>query len=219
MDTRFQEMLGEQHARFVDEIAALPISDIVDRIATLADGLARFWNNAGGWAPADAAQMLSSARLDRIASLAHSLRRWVQEDTLSVGDLILAWANLGALMEGALKLFLCVYLADYRADETTRETRAWHIKRQVLQDPDELMLDTILAYAEKAELLAPQQIALGRTVQARRNAIHAFRDRDLGSLTDLFAAIRDFRALLCSLNGRMEYPEPRYMPTERTHFG
>ena len=157
--------------------------------------------------------MLSSARLDRIASLAHSLRRWVQEDTLSDGDLILAWANLGALMEGALKLFLCVYLADYRADETTRETRAWHIKRQVLQDPDELMLDTILAYAEKAELLAPQQIALGRTVQARRNAIHAFRDRDLGSLTDLFAAIRDFRALLCSLNGRMEYPEPRYMPT------
>lgn len=215
MSTSFQDLLGQQHARFVDETAALPIEEIVDRIATLSDGLASFWRNAEGWAPDDAAQLLRCARLDRIASLAASLRRWTDGAPLSDGDLILAWANLGALLEGALKLFLTVYLTDYRADETTKETRAWHIKRQMLQDPDELMLDTILAYADKAGLLAPQQLALGRTVQARRNAIHAFGDRDLGTDAELFAAIRDFRALLWSLDGRMEYPEERFRPTER----
>ena len=48
------------------------------------------------------------------ASLATSLSRWV--GATSDGDLILAWANLGTLVEGQLKLFLCVYYEDYMKD-------------------------------------------------------------------------------------------------------
>ena len=32
------------------------------------------------------------------------------------GELILAWANLGALLEGTLKLFFSIYYSDFQTD-------------------------------------------------------------------------------------------------------
>ncbi|WP_272480015.1 hypothetical protein [Aquibacillus koreensis] len=39
------------------------------------------------------------------------------------GDLILAWANLGTLVEGTIKLFLSVYLNDYLDDSTNYKNK------------------------------------------------------------------------------------------------
>src|SRR5262245_1668024 len=67
-----------------------------------------FWQDrAGGWAPRKAATMLENFRLDRLASLSHNLRLSTQpcSDAEAKGRLILAWANLGILVESTMTWF------------------------------------------------------------------------------------------------------------------
>lgn len=89
-------------------------NELCRRIATLTRNIMTFWSSANGWAPIDTANLLSRSMLEWQMSLAQSLTRWPSTD--STGDLILAWANLGALVEGQLKLFLCVFYDDYKRD-------------------------------------------------------------------------------------------------------
>ena len=78
--------------------------------------------------------------------MAETLGRWVEivPEEISDGDLILAWANLGSLVEGTLKLFLCVYLRDFKADDAnTQKTQAFHKQKQLLLDPDGLHMNVL----------------------------------------------------------------------------
>jgi hypothetical protein len=137
---------------------------------------------------------MTKSRLDRQVSLSRSLRHWVTDppDSLEDGDLILGWANLGSLVEGTIKLFLAVYYQDYKADlDTLKQTQAWHAKQEKLLDPYGLRLDVLITYVEKAKLFSPEEIALFKQVQSYRNAIHAFKDRPLGTGSELYAAIKD----------------------------
>jgi hypothetical protein len=61
-----------------------------------------FWQDqACGWTPSKSAAMLEKSRLDRLVSLSHNLRLWTQpaSDAENEGRLVLAWANLGILVE------------------------------------------------------------------------------------------------------------------------
>src|SRR5690606_23061743 len=87
--------------------------ELCRRIASLTRCIMDFWSD-GGWAQGKAAALLNRSMLHWQVSLAESLSRWV--NTSSDGDLILAWANLGALVEGQMKLFLCVYYHNYEND-------------------------------------------------------------------------------------------------------
>jgi hypothetical protein len=196
--------------------AARPMDQVVRRIANRHHGIARFWSKVAGWAPDDAAEMLSKARLDRLTSLAWSLRRWVQPaEPLEEGDLILAWANLGALVEGILKLHLSVYLRDFKADEKHgQQAGAYHFKKKLMLDPDGLRLDVLIAYHEKRNLLTKEQLDFVRLVQARRNVIHAFKNADLGTADEFVAAVRKYRSLLTAISGRLPYPDYMFEPTE-----
>ena len=75
----------------------------------------KFWNSAKGRAPVEAAGLLSRSMLDWQSSLSEMLGNWLHCQT--EGLLILAWANLGALVEGYLKLFLSVYYKNYLKPE------------------------------------------------------------------------------------------------------
>jgi hypothetical protein len=67
-----------------------------------------FWQyNSADWVPTDVTEILEKSMLGRQSALAKALAIWLNRN--SEGELILAWANLGALVEGLLKLFLCVY--------------------------------------------------------------------------------------------------------------
>jgi len=73
-------------------------SAAVDDIVRIQKGLSKFWKSAHGWAPEGAAAMLASARLELMPSLAAAMHKWTPETTMTDGELILAWANLGSLM-------------------------------------------------------------------------------------------------------------------------
>jgi hypothetical protein len=186
-----------------------PPSEIIDRIETLNRELARFWKAAHGWAPIEAAGLLSKARLDWQVSLSSSPRNWLRDPpaTLSDGDLILAWTNLGALIEGTLKLFLSIYYNDFRADvENLKAAGAFDHKAQTSKSPDGLTLEPLRKYVAARDLIGASGDALVKLVQERRNAIHAFKDRLIGDSAEFWGAVRDYLDMLGDVDDRLPYP-------------
>lgn len=191
------------------------ISDIV-RINTR---ICEFWGKgARGWAPPEAEELLSKSRLDWQVSLSRTLTKWcdIPEKDEHDGHLILAWANLGALVEGTMKWFLCVYANNY-ADNPVKN------KKKVIE-PDDLFFhsiitffkDKIWALSENEENEAIRQSMIQRNqeweifsekVRVRRNAIHAYQDREIGSLREFHEAIITYKEFLLHLEGRVVYPD------------
>lgn len=100
------------------EVNRYPIEEVVTAICSLNDKIGAFWPKCAGWVPAEATKLLGSIRLDWQSELSRCLFMWIDDDQsrTSEGHLVLAWVNLGSLLEGTLKIFLSVHLKDYRAD-------------------------------------------------------------------------------------------------------
>ncbi|MFV2040945.1 MAG: hypothetical protein ACC644_03040, partial [Candidatus Hydrothermarchaeales archaeon] len=44
-------------------------------------------------------------------------------------------------------------------------------------------------------------------IQQRRNAIHAYKNRDIGSFDDFYESVRNYLKFLRNINGRLPYPQ------------
>ena len=97
-------------------------------------------------------------------------------------ELILARANLGALVERAMQLGLSVFHDTY---ETS--ARAPRDKGGKPLEAPELMMERLRLFY-RDEFWLPEQSARWdpwvQKVQRRRNSVHAFQDRDLGDHAD-----------------------------------
>lgn len=199
-------------------IDAMAIAEVVDRIETLNQGIAKFWSKSDGWAPVAAAGLLGKSRLDWQASLSGSLRLWMREpsNALTPAELILAWANLGSLVEGTIKTLLSGWYETYKADiDNLKKSNAYDNAKQVAHAPDGLGLEKLRKHCKAQKLLGAEGDALVELVQQRRNAIHAFKDRPIGDGTEFQKAVRSYLALLRTINGRLPYPDAMYEPRER----
>ncbi|HII99393.1 MAG TPA: hypothetical protein HA272_09135 [Methanoregula sp.] len=191
----------------------MPIEEVVNRIVKLNDGLRYFWTNAGGWAPIEAAQLLSKSRLDWQVSLSRSLKIWLEVPSADENDgrLILAWANLGSLAEGTMKLFLSVHFVDYQNDiEPIKE------KNGNLIDPDVLHLGRMRHFFKK-RIWSNRDFdwdAWIQKIQQRRNAIHAYKDKDIGTFDEFFVDVRQYLIFLQEMNSGLPYPDSGYRPRE-----
>lgn len=203
---------------------ALSDREVLERIESLTAGLMEFWKDVEGWAPAEAAGILKGSMLEWQTSLATSLKRWVR--CKSEGDLILAWTNLGSLAEGALKLFLCAYFLDYLSSSKTSIEKKGKKKGKTEAEIEEL----------KAKINAPDGLALEALkvffaghiwdskaephlylaeLQMRRNAVHAFQKKEIGTFADFKRSIRHHLLLLRRLNDMLPYPDEIYRPIEK----
>lgn len=179
----------------------------VQSIIALSKSMSDFWSNAHGWAPDDAAKLLSKSRLDWQVSLSEALLIWVEKETMSDGELILAWANLGALAEGALKLFLSIYYQDFQADVgALKKANAYDHKKQSHKAPDGLTLDVLRRYASEKDLFQESERSLIHLIQERRNAVHAFQNRELGTSAEFKKAVRGYLGFLKSVDSSIPYP-------------
>lgn len=175
------------------------IDELCSRIAVLTGCIMDFWAD-GGWARDNTARLLSSSQLEWQSSLANSLVRWI--DAESDGDLILAWANLGALVEGQLKLFLCVYYDDYQADVNAIQ------KKGQLVDPDRCTLEQIRHFFVKRIWNAERNWnPYVQMVQSRRNTIHAYQPRELGTFSDWRDALALHLTFVRDTGGGLPYPD------------
>src|SRR5450755_4362847 len=106
-------------AKWFEAAFTATIDDHLSDITSITDKAAKFWAKPHGWAPKEAAELLSKSRLDWLASFSRTLRARVEEVQAKPTEpavIILAWAHFGTLVEGNLKLFLSVYLRDYLRD-------------------------------------------------------------------------------------------------------
>lgn len=185
----------------------MSMDKVIDSIVDYNERIRETWSSVHGWAPTDAADLLAKSRLDRTVSLSHCLRLWFldssEED--AEGRLILAWANLGALVEGTMKWILSVFENDYSNDPVTHKGKAI--------SPDRLRLEDLRQFFKKKTPL------WGRDgngwdewiiyIQKRRNAIHAYRDRDIGDFNEFFGAVRRYMSLIEKLD-RAPWPQDYY---------
>lgn len=185
-----------------------PISVVIEKIVAKNQAIAHFWSEAYDWAPIEAANLLSKSRLDWQVSLSRTLNLWfpdpfeVDEQTED-GRLILAWANLGALVEGTMKWFLSVYYETYKTDVDAITSR-----KGKLIDPDEVKLEPLRIFFGKSIWTAAEDYdPWVKRVQARRNAIHAYRTRDIGTFEEFEGDVRTYLEFLKSLDLRVPYPD------------
>lgn len=189
------------------ELKEMSIVEVMDRIVTLNDDLRQFWTKADGWAPIEAAELLSKSRLDWQVSLSICLKIWASEPLPDDenGRLILAWANLGSLVEGTMKLFLSVFYKNYKKDVEA-------IKNGKLMEPDGLRLESMRQFFRKRIYGEEWNIWI-QHIQQRRNAIHAYKNRDIGTFTEFFDDVRRYLEFIRYINSRLPYPD--YMSVSR----
>jgi len=134
------------------------------------------WKNVYGFAPNSVANKLADAKLDWIIQLTDSLEIWTKKHAfLTEGELLLARANIGAVVEGWLKFFYCVYYEDYKVNpvKTTREE---------MIEPNDLNFERLKQFSRgKLWELNDEWDKWIASIQHKRNAIHAFNNRDIGN--------------------------------------
>jgi hypothetical protein len=184
----------------------LDIAQSIVDIIRINEHIYDFWSN-GGWADEGASDKLSISRLDWQISLSKALHIWlnVPQQDENDGRLILAWANLGALVEGTMKWFLCVYYDDYLNNPIRNKVK--------IIEPDFLMFEKIKKYFLK-NVWTPKEADRWKPyldlVQGRRNAIHAYRNRDIGDFSEFQDAVIKYRSFLLYVEGSVPYPNEQY---------
>jgi hypothetical protein len=176
--------------------------ELCSRISVLTRCIMNFWAD-GGWSQGYAAVLLDKSMLHWQTSLAATLSRWTT--ATSDGDLILAWTNLGALVEGQLKLFLCVYYHDYKNDLNGIQR---HKKRI---DPDGSQLEELRQFFVKRIWdIGTNWNPYVELVQHRRNAVHAFQNRDIGTFEEWTDALRIHLSFVRDVGGGLPYPDEQF---------
>lgn len=193
------------------QLSNLSLQDVCSRIEKLTRGMMEFWKAPHGWAPVDTVGLLSKSMLDEQTSLSGSLFHWLQSS--SSGDLILAWVNLGVLVEGQLKLLLSVYLGDYKIHVSA--TLAANGKNFFGDSPDKLMLAKLQNFCRSHvwDSNDPWDDYVGR-IRSRRNAIHAFQQKDIGTFADWQKELREHLLFVRHVNSLLPYPGDEYKPRE-----
>lgn len=179
---------------------------MIRRIIATTEAMERFWRRAHGWAPADAAEMLSAARLDRQVSFAYTLSEYLTPFPSAEAEarLILGYVTLRSLCEGILKLFFAVWWKDYCNDAAAVKDK----KTGMVKKPGDVSFDRLITlYSTKADSTYE---AFLRRVQQRGNAIHHFNDKQIGYQEELAADIAHFLEFLLAVNGRLPYPDDVY---------
>lgn len=151
--------------------------DRYDALVILTNNAALIWKEARGIAPDSAADKLDDAMLEWQSELTKTLKIWIDKGlTMTTGELILARANLGAVVESWLKFFYCVYYEDYCKSPITNN-------KGKMIEPEKASFDNLKEFSSGKlwdDVNSPEY-AWVDSVQHKRNAIHSFRYRDIGT--------------------------------------
>ncbi|MPW24325.1 hypothetical protein GC105_00770 [Alkalibaculum sp. M08DMB] len=151
--------------------------DCYDVLVILTNNVALIWKEAHGIAPDTVADKLDDAMLEWQSELTKTLKIWIDKDlTITTGELILACANLGAVVESWLKFFYCVYYEDYCKSPITNN------KGKMIA-PEKASFNNLKDFSSGklwADVNSPEY-AWVDSVQHKRNSIHSFKYSDIGT--------------------------------------
>ena len=199
------------------DLNSMPPLEICRRIANLTHNAISLLQQGHGWAPGPIQKRLDKAGLDYLESLSLSLPHWLNCDR--DGDLILAWANLGTLVECTMQLLLITFDEAYkknphaRRDEKDRILDAEKIRFEDLRDFCNKNVWNP-APAEHAHIISFRNWnPYAYLVHSRRNAIHSIKRREIGSFDEWGQMLPVHLSFIREMfQQRMEsrYPEDTY---------
>lgn len=146
-------------------------------LVILTNNAALIWKEARGIAPDSAADKLDDAMLEWQSELTKTLKIWIDKGlAMTTGELILARANLGAVVESWLKFFYCVYYDDYCKNPITNN-------KGKMIEPEKAPFNDLKDFScgKLWDDKNSQEYVWVDSVQHKRNAIHSFRYRDIGT--------------------------------------
>lgn len=154
--------------------------DRYDVLVIHTNNSALIWKEARGIASDSAADKLDDAMLEWQSELTKTLKIWIDKGLeMTTGELILACANLGAVVESWLKFFYCVYYEDYCQNPIAN-------KKGKMIAPEKASFDNLKNFSSGklwADANSPE-FAWVDSVQHKRNSIHSFNYRDIGTPQD-----------------------------------
>ena len=166
-----------------------------------------FWKEYCYWAPNNVAEKLKIARIDWLIDLIDCLQIWTEKaPALTDGELILAYANLGCLVEGFLKLFYCVYYNDYIENVLRGKTESIDKK----YEPNNLRFESLKQLGRKTIWNSNTNNHWNLwidTIQRKRNAIHGFNNIKIGNSLQFMINIKKFGDFVELMNERLPYPD------------
>ena len=152
-----------------------------DILTIQTNNVSLLWKNVHGIAPDNAAKKLDIAMLDWQSELTKTLKIWIDKGLdMTVGELILARANLGAVVESWLRFFYCVFYDDYINQPMVNK------KGKVLEPEKDMRFEDLKNFStgilwdddKSSDYLWVESI------QHKRNAIHSFTYKDIGTPAD-----------------------------------
>ena len=152
-----------------------------DILTIQTNNVSLLWKNVHGIAPDNAAKKLDIAMLDGQSELTKTLKIWIDKGLdMTVGELILARANLGAVVESWLRFFYCVFYDDYINQPMVNK------KGKVLEPEKDMRFEDLKNFStgilwdddKSSDYLWVDSI------QHKRNAIHSFTYKELGTPAD-----------------------------------
>jgi hypothetical protein len=175
-------------------------ADPYESIIAICKRWSEFWPNSGGWGTEEISEMFEQRSMDRLVSMAQSLRHWGDrlEVNATEGELILAWVNLGALVEGALKLFFCVYYNDWNNDPD-----APAYKNEKRMQIDTFFDKLIQFHLEKSEGADRNFL---ENIRDQRNLIHPLKVGFVFGVEAFRESLALSANLFLSVEGRLPYP-------------
>ncbi len=155
------------------------------------NNMALVWKESRGIAPDSVADKLDDAMLKWMAELTDTLKIWIDKGSaMTVGELILARTNMGALVESWLKFFYCVFYVDYMKNPVT-ETKNGITN---IVEPNEMRFEDLKKFSTGKlwdDDKAPLYLWVDK-VQHYRNAVHAFNYRNIGTAEEFLSDMDEF---------------------------
>lgn len=155
----------------------MPRRSRYDALTIITNNEALLWKQSRGYAPDSAADKLDEAMLEWQSELTQALKIWIDKGlAMTTGELILARANLGAVVESWLKFFYSVYYEDYCKSPITNN-------KGKMIEPEKASFDNLKDFSNGKlwDNANSSEYAWVDSVQKKRNAIHSFRYRDIGT--------------------------------------
>jgi hypothetical protein len=151
-----------------------------DVLVIYTNNAALIWKEARGIAPGSVADKLDKAILEWQSELTKTLKIWIDIGLMmTTGELILARANLGAVVESWLIFFCCVFYEDYcNSPITTKKGKMIEPEKALFEDLKEFSNGKLWDDANSPDY------AWVDSVQYKRNSIHSFSYRNIGTPQD-----------------------------------
>ena len=155
----------------------MPRRSRYDVLTIITNNKSLLWKKARGYAPDCAADKLDKAMLEWQSELTKTLKIWIDKGlAMTSGELILARANLGAVVESWLKFFYSIYYEDYCKTPIKN-------KKDKRIEPEKASFDNLKDFSNGKlwDNADSSEYDWVDSVQKKRNAIHSFRYRDIGT--------------------------------------